>query len=60
MQGTERRVIDTLAAAAWQSHVTPMWMLRPYPGRWNVRLVVDDRPVAHYSFTVGTSDGWSP
>ena len=60
MQGTERRVIDTLAAAAWQSHVTPMWMLRPYPGRWNVRLVVDDRPVAHYSFTVGTSDGASP
>lgn len=60
MHGTERRVIGTLAAAAWQSHVTPMWMLRPYPGRWTVRLVVDDRSVGHYSFSVGPSDGPSP
>jgi hypothetical protein len=59
-QGTERRVIDTVAAAAWQSHVTPMWMLRPYPGRWTVRLAVDDRPAGDYSFTVGPSDGGSP
>ena len=60
MQGTERRVVDTVAAAAWQSHVTPMWMLRPYPGRWTVRLAVDDRPAGDYSFTVGPSDGGSP
>ncbi len=58
--GTERRVVDTLAVAAWQSHVTPMWMLRPYPGRWTARLVVDGQPAGQYSFTVGPSEGASP
>jgi hypothetical protein len=58
--GTERRVMDTIAAAAWQSHVTPMWMLRPYPGRWTARLVVDGQPAGQYAFTVGPSEGASP
>ena len=60
MDATERRVIDTIAAATWQSHVTPMWMLRPYPGRWTVRLLVDNRPAGDYSFTVGPPGGGSP
>jgi hypothetical protein len=58
--GTERRVLDTVAGAAWQTHVTPMWMLRPYPGRWTVHLVVDGRAAGQYSFAVGRSGGPSP
>lgn len=60
MHGTERRVVDTIAAAAWQGHVTPMWMLRPYPGRWTARLAVNGQPAGQYSFTVGLSEGASP
>jgi hypothetical protein len=48
----ERREIDTVAAGLWQSHVTPMWMLRPYPGRWTARLFVDGRAAGEYSFVV--------
>jgi hypothetical protein len=51
-QGRERREIDTIVAALWQSHVTPMWMLRTYPGRWTVRLVVDGQAAGQYSFVV--------
>ena len=58
--GIERRVVDTIAAAAWQSHVAPMWLLRPYPGRWTARLVVDGQPAGQYSFTVGPSERASP
>ena len=56
-QGRERRAMDTIAAAAWQSHVTPMWMLRPYPGRWTAHLVVDGEAAGQYSFVVIQSPG---
>jgi hypothetical protein len=47
-----RREIDTVAAGLWQSHVTPMWMLRPYPGRWTARLFVDGQAAGESSFVV--------
>ncbi|MEX2148047.1 MAG: hypothetical protein WED01_13645 [Candidatus Rokuibacteriota bacterium] len=50
--GRELRVVETVAAAAWQSHVTPMWMLRPYPGRWTASLTVDGAAAGEFSFVV--------
>ncbi len=51
-RGQQRRELDTIAASVWQSHVTPMWMLRPYPGRWTARLFVDNEPAGDYSFLI--------
>jgi IrrE N-terminal-like domain len=51
-QGRERHVSDTIAAGPWQSHVTPMWMLRPYPGRWTAHLAVDGVKAGQYTFVV--------
>lgn len=51
-QGRERHATDTIAGAAWQSHVAPMWMLRPYPGRWTAHLAIDGAAAGRYSFVV--------
>jgi IrrE N-terminal-like domain len=51
-RGQQRREIESIAAAIWQSHVTPMWMLRPYPGRWTARLFVDGEAAGEYSFVI--------
>jgi hypothetical protein len=37
---------------AWEAHAIPMWRLRPYPGRWTARLLVDGQPAGDYPFLV--------
>jgi hypothetical protein len=55
--GVERRTVtrrlETPAGAGpwlWQAHTVPMWELRPYPGRWQARVFVDDIAVGEYAF----------
>jgi len=55
--GVERhRVTRQLHAPAgaaewtWHAHTVPMWELRPYPGRWAARVLVDDVAVGEYAF----------
>lgn len=52
-QGRERRVVESVGVVPWQSHVAPMWLLRPYPGRWTAKLSVDGQPAGEYAFRVG-------
>jgi hypothetical protein len=56
-EGVERRTVTRrLEAPAgagpwlWQAHTVPMWELRPYPGRWQARVFVDDIAVGEYAF----------
>jgi hypothetical protein len=55
--GVERRTVTRrldppqgAGAWMWQAHTVPMWELRPYPGRWQARVFVDDVAVGTYAF----------
>jgi hypothetical protein len=58
--GVERRVlsrtVEPSASAGgtwtWHAHTVPMWELRPYPGRWTVKVWVDEAPAAEYWFSL--------
>ena len=55
--GVERRTLTRQLEMAdggegwiWHTHTVPMWELRPYPGRWQARVVVDDVAAGIYAF----------
>jgi len=55
--GSERPMTQTTHSGAapdatWRAHAVPMWMLRPYPGRWIVRVSLDDEPAGEHAFRI--------
>jgi hypothetical protein len=55
--GKDRPMIATTLAgtapdSTWRAHAVPMWMLRPYPGRWMARVSLDGEPVGEHEFRV--------
>ena len=47
---TTTTLAGTAPESVWQTHSVPMWLLRPYPGRWTARMQVDGEAVGEYSF----------